>query len=100
MAPIKEKAQLPSSNRTKPAKSRNQKEIVNSMFLFDQASYEKLISEAPKYKLITPPVFSNRLRTNGSLARRAIKGLIFSVSAVSSQHIYTGATNTCKNTKS
>ena len=69
------------------------------MVLFDQATYDKLLTEAPKYKLITPSVLSDRLRINGSLARRAIrdlmaKGLIRLVSAHASQQIYTRATNT------
>ncbi|KAL5710634.1 Small ribosomal subunit protein eS25x [Ranunculus cassubicifolius] len=46
------------------------------MVLFDQASYDKLLSEVPKYKLITPSILSGRLRVNGSLARRAIKDLM------------------------
>uniref|UniRef100_A0ACD6AID0 Uncharacterized protein n=1 Tax=Avena sativa TaxID=4498 RepID=A0ACD6AID0_AVESA len=108
MAPKKEKAPPPSS---KPAKSGGgkqkkkkwskgkQKEKVNNAVLFDQATYDKLLSEAPKYKQITPSVLSERLRINGSLARRAIKdleerGLIRMVSIHSSQQIYTRATNT------
>nr|GMD09860.1 40S ribosomal protein S25 [Ipomoea batatas] len=108
MAPKKEKAPPPSS---KPAKSGGgkqkkkkwskgkQKEKVNNMVLFDKATYEKLLSEAPKYKLITPSVLSDRLRISGSLARRAIRelmarGLIRMVSAHASQQIYTRATNT------
>ncbi|KAJ6671391.1 40S RIBOSOMAL PROTEIN S25 [Salix viminalis] len=71
MAPKKEKAPPPSS---KPAKSGGgkqkkkkwskgkQKEKVNNMVLFDQATYDKLLSEAPKYKLITPSVLSDRMR--------------------------------------
>ncbi|KEH30450.1 ribosomal protein S25 [Medicago truncatula] len=106
MAP-KKAAPPPSS---KPAKSGGgkqkkkwskgkQKEKVNNMVLFDQGTYDKLLTEAPKYKLITPSVLSDRLRINGSLARRAIrdlmaKGLIRLVSAHSSQQIYTRATNT------
>lgn len=39
-----------------------QKEKVNNMVLFDQASYDKLLSEVPKYKLITPSILSDRLR--------------------------------------
>ncbi|KAK4742295.1 hypothetical protein SAY87_000296 [Trapa incisa] len=95
-APKKDsKAPPPSS---KPAKSGGgkqkkkkwskgkQKEKVNNMVLFDQATYDKLLSEAPKYKLITPSILSDRLRINGSLARKAIKemmarGLIRMVSA-------------------
>ncbi|KAA0060056.1 40S ribosomal protein S25-2 [Cucumis melo var. makuwa] len=76
-----------------------QKEKVNNMVLFDQGTYDKLLSEAPKFKLITPSILSDRLRINGSLARRAIKdlmarGSIRLISAHSSQQIYTRATNT------
>ncbi|PHU25840.1 40S ribosomal protein S25 [Capsicum chinense] len=76
-----------------------QKEKVNNMVLFDKATYDKLVTEAPKYKLITPSVLSDRLRISGSLARKAIrelmaKGLIRMVSAHASQQIYTRATNT------
>ncbi|KAG7579335.1 Ribosomal protein S25 [Arabidopsis thaliana x Arabidopsis arenosa] len=68
------------------------------MVLFDQATYDKLISEAPKFKLITPSILSDRLRINGSLARKAIrdlmaKGTIRMVSTHSSQQIYTRATH-------
>ncbi|KAG7641583.1 Ribosomal protein S25, partial [Arabidopsis suecica] len=108
MAPKKDKVPPPSS---KPAKSGGgkqkkkkwskgkQKEKVNNMVLFDQGTYDKLLTEAPKFKLITPSILSDRMRINGSLARRAIrelmaKGLIRMVSAHSSQQIYTRATNT------
>ncbi|XP_076912395.1 small ribosomal subunit protein eS25-like [Bidens hawaiensis] len=107
-APKKEKAPPPSS---KPAKSGGgkqkkkkwskgkQKEKVNNMVLFDKVTYDKLLSEAPKFKLITPSILSDRLRINGSLARKAIKdlmarGAIRMVSAHASQQIYTRATNT------
>ncbi|EXC04421.1 40S ribosomal protein S25 [Morus notabilis] len=108
IAPKKDKAPPPSS---KPAKSGGgkqkkkkwskgkQKEKVNNMVLFDPATYDKLLSEAPKYKLITPSILSDRLRISGSLARKAIRelmarGLIRLVSAHASQQIYTRATNT------
>eukprot|EP00897_Mesotaenium_endlicherianum_P010648 jgi/Mesen1/9611/ME000659S08988 len=76
-----------------------QKEKVNNAVLFDQATYDKLLSEVPKYKLITSSVLSDRLRINSSLARRAIqdlmaKGTIRLVSAHATQGIYTRATNT------
>uniref|UniRef100_A0A0E0BFG1 signal-recognition-particle GTPase n=1 Tax=Oryza glumipatula TaxID=40148 RepID=A0A0E0BFG1_9ORYZ len=107
MAPKKDKAPPPSS---KPAKSGagkqkkkkwskgKQKEKVNNSVLFDKATYDKLLSEVPKYKQITPSVLSERLRINGSLARQAIKdlesrGAIRVVSVHSSQLIYTRATN-------
>ncbi|EXB36989.1 hypothetical protein L484_018367 [Morus notabilis] len=107
-APKKDKAPPPSS---KPAKSGGgkqkkkkwskgkQKEKVNNTVLFDQATYDKLLSEVPKYKLVTPSILSDRLRISGSLARRAIKdlmarGSIRMISAHASQQIYTRATNT------
>ncbi|KAL5706342.1 40S ribosomal protein S25 [Ranunculus cassubicifolius] len=78
MAPKKAAAPPPSS---KPAKSGGgkqkkkkwskgkQKEKVNNMVLFDQASYDKLLSEVPKYKLITPSILSDRLRESGNLTK-------------------------------
>merc|ERR1712080_88228 len=64
-----------------------------------QGAYEKCVNEVPKFKLITPSVISERMRVNGSLARRTIKdlmakGLIRQVSSHSSQCIYTRSTNT------
>lgn len=41
-----------------------QKEKVNNMVLFDQGTYDKLLVEVPKYKLITPSVLSDRLRVS------------------------------------
>ncbi|KAG0570148.1 hypothetical protein KC19_6G142000, partial [Ceratodon purpureus] len=97
---------------TKPAKSGGggkqkkkkwskgkQKEKVNNMVLFDQGTYDKLLSEVPKFKLVTPSVLSDRLRITGSLARKAIKelmakGTIRLVAAHANQQIYTRATNT------
>ncbi|KAK3420939.1 hypothetical protein EUGRSUZ_G01616 [Eucalyptus grandis] len=75
-----------------------QKEKVNNMVLFDQATYDKLLSKAPMYKLITTSILSDRLRVNGSLARKAIRelmagGLIRMVSAHASQQIYIRVTN-------
>ncbi|KAI6677700.1 hypothetical protein NL676_038496 [Syzygium grande] len=103
-APKKDKALPPSS---KPAKSGGgkqkkkgkQKEKVNNMVLFDQANYDNLLTEAAKYKLITPSILSDRLRVNGSLGSKAIRelmarGLIRMVSAHASQQIYIRATNT------
>ncbi|KAL8160378.1 hypothetical protein V2J09_001915 [Rumex salicifolius] len=76
-----------------------QKEKVNNMVVLDQATYDKILVEAAKYKLTTPSVLSDRMRVNGSVARRMIKelmarGLIRMVSHHSSQQIYTRATNT------
>lgn len=38
------------------------KEKSNNMVLFDTATYDKLLSEVPKYKMITLSVLSDRLR--------------------------------------
>jgi small subunit ribosomal protein S25e len=62
-----------------------------------QPTYEKLIGEVTKYKMITPSVLADRLRINGSLARAAIRdlaeqGLIKEVSKSNMQQIYTRAT--------
>ncbi|KAK3420941.1 hypothetical protein EUGRSUZ_G01618 [Eucalyptus grandis] len=91
----------PAKSCVKKQKKRSkgkQKEKVNNMVLFDQATYDKLLSKAPMYKLITPSILSNRLRVNGSLARKAIRelmagGLIRMVSAHASQQIYIGVIN-------
>ncbi|XP_037416741.1 40S ribosomal protein S25-4-like [Triticum dicoccoides] len=70
-APKKEKALTASS---KPAKSGDgkqkkkkwskgkKKEKVNKAVLFDQATYDKLLTKVHKYKQITPSVLSKRLR--------------------------------------
>lgn len=106
MAPKKDKAPPPSS---KPAKSGGkqkkkkwskgkQKEKVNNMVLFDNATFDKLLAEAGKQKVVTPATLSERFRINGSLARRAIRellarGAIKMVAHHASLQIYTRATN-------
>ncbi|KAI5011542.1 hypothetical protein ZWY2020_013679 [Hordeum vulgare] len=75
-----------------------QKEKLNNAVLFDQPTYDKMLSEAPKYKLVTPSVLSERLKINVSLAKRGIKdliarGLVREVSLHASQQIFTRATN-------
>merc|ERR1719247_443862 len=74
------------------------KEKLSNMVLFDKATYDKLLSEIPKTKLITPSIISEKLKVNGSLARKAVKelmakGLIRVVSAHSAQCIYTRASH-------
>jgi small subunit ribosomal protein S25e len=63
----------------------------------DQATYDKMIKEVPTYKLITTAVLVDRLKVNGSVARKALidmekKGLIKPVTLCSSLPIYTRAT--------
>lgn len=48
---------------------------MNNAILFDKVSFEKMLAEAPKYKMITISILSDRLRVNCSLARRAITEL-------------------------
>mmetsp|Transcript_15215 Transcript_15215/g.39554 ORF Transcript_15215/g.39554 Transcript_15215/m.39554 type:complete len:109 (-) Transcript_15215:467-793(-) len=70
------------------------KEKLQNLVLFDKSTYEKLISDIPKNKLITPSIISEKLKVNGSLARRAVKellskGLIRVIDAHHAQAIYT-----------
>merc|ERR1711973_471287 len=67
---------------------------LNNLVLFDKPTYEKLLKEVPTYKLITPPIVSERLKVRGSLARKALiqlenEGKISCVVRHSSQMIYT-----------
>eukprot|EP00878_Enallax_costatus_P000269 GHUV01000337.1.p2 GENE.GHUV01000337.1~~GHUV01000337.1.p2 ORF type:complete len:108 (+),score=49.41 GHUV01000337.1:59-382(+) len=104
MAPKEQKSKeakaLAASNSSKGKKKKwskgKMKEKVNNLVLFDQPTYDKLLAEVPKYKMITPSILSDRLRLNGSLARAAIrelltKGLIKPIAEHSSQKIYTRA---------
>eukprot|EP01066_Platyproteum_vivax_P001798 Platyproteum_vivax@DN1225_c0_g1_i1.p1 len=52
-----------------------QKEKLNNLVYFDKATAEKMVSEIPKSKLITPSIISERLKVNVSLARRGIRYL-------------------------
>lgn len=70
---------------------------LNNLVLFDKATYEKTISEVPKYKLITPSVVSERMKVRASLAKKVLrelhsKGLVKLVAKHGSQLIYTRAT--------
>lgn len=64
------------------------------MVVFDKATYDRLIKEVPSYRLVTPAVVSERLKVNGSLARRGIqellnKGLIKPVAVHGKSKVYT-----------
>lgn len=74
------------------------REKLANLVMFDAKTYEKLIAEIPKIKVITTSIVSERLKISGSLARAALrelvaKGLIRVVSFHSKQGIYTRATN-------
>eukprot|EP01097_Dermamoeba_algensis_P005394 TRINITY_DN342_c0_g1_i1.p2 TRINITY_DN342_c0_g1~~TRINITY_DN342_c0_g1_i1.p2 ORF type:complete len:122 (-),score=39.38 TRINITY_DN342_c0_g1_i1:93-458(-) len=73
------------------------KEKLANLVVFDKPTYDKLLKEVPSYKLITPSIISDRLKVNGSLARRALrhledKGLVKRVARHGAQSIYTRAT--------
>merc|ERR1711868_3322 len=70
------------------------REKLNNAVTFDQPTYDKMMKEAANFKLVTPSVLSERLKINGSLARRAITellkaGSIKVVDKHSNQLIYT-----------
>lgn len=65
--------------------------------MMDKAILDKLMKEVPTYKLITVGIMIDRLRINGSVARRALielegKGIIKKVSHHAACPIYTRAT--------
>ena len=96
----KEQKALAAANSSKGKKKKwskgKNKDKVNNQVLFDKTTYEKLMAEVPKYKMITPSVLADRLRINGSLARAAInhlveEGEIKAIARSHSQYIYTRA---------
>merc|ERR1712048_209011 len=74
------------------------KEKLANLVLFDKTTYEKMLSDVPKLKLITPSIISEKLKVNGSLARKAVKelvkqNLIRPILTHKHQNVYTRATN-------
>merc|ERR1712204_74435 len=71
------------------------KEKLANIVMFDKPTYDKMLKEIPKAKLITIAVVSERLKVNGSVAKVAIrhleeKGFIAAVGEKSSKcMIYT-----------
>ncbi|ORY77762.1 ribosomal protein S25 [Protomyces lactucae-debilis] len=64
--------------------------------MLDKNQYDKLFKEVGSYRLVSVSVLVDRLKINGSLARRALvelaeKGIIKEVSISSKQKIYTRA---------
>ncbi|KAI9476963.1 40S ribosomal protein S25 [Coemansia sp. RSA 989] len=86
-----------SAGKTKKKWSKNKvQDKANNSVYFNAETLAKLEKEVPTYKLITPSVLVDRMRINGSLARRALRelearGSIRLVSAHNSQLIYTRA---------
>merc|ERR1711943_117334 len=70
------------------------REKLNNLVVFDQATYDRMLKEVATFKLVTPSAISERLKINGSLARKAITellkaGTIKLVDKHSVQQIYT-----------
>merc|ERR1719248_61059 len=75
------------------------KEKLANLVLFDKTTYEKMLTDVPKQKLITPSIISEKLKVNGSLARKAVKellskNLIRPILTHKHQSIFTRITNT------
>ena len=82
--------------KKKWSKGKTREQTVN-LVIFVKATYDKLLKEIPPSKLITPSVVAERLKINGSLARRAnkdlhTKGLIKPVLQHNRQIIFTRTT--------
>merc|ERR1712060_245321 len=74
------------------------KEKLANLVLFDKTTYEKMMADVPKLKLITPSIISEKLKVDGSLARKAVKelvkqNLIRPILTHKHQNVYTRATN-------
>merc|ERR1711934_252783 len=52
------------------------REKLNNLVVFDQATYDRMLAEVKNFKLVTPSAISERLKVNGSLARRSITKLL------------------------
>ena len=62
------------SKKKKWAKGKVKEKLAN-MVMFDKATYDKMMKEIPKAKLVTVAVVSERLKVNGSVARVCIRHL-------------------------
>merc|ERR1711934_722549 len=74
------------------------REKLNNLVVFDQGTYDRMMKEEATFKLVTPSANSERLKVNGSLARKAIQeclkaGTIKLVDKHSGQYIYTRNTS-------
>ncbi|ODN78517.1 hypothetical protein L202_04143 [Cryptococcus amylolentus CBS 6039] len=72
------------------------KDKANNAVILDKAVFDRIVKEVPTYKLISQSVLIDRMKINGSLARRAIaylekEGLIKRVVHHNAQLIYTRA---------
>ncbi|CCG84406.1 protein of unknown function [Taphrina deformans PYCC 5710] len=75
------------------------KDKANNAIMLDKNQYDKLFKEVGSYRFVSVSVLVDRLKINGSLARRALvelaeKGIIKEVELSHSQKIYTRALET------
>merc|ERR1711934_949568 len=52
------------------------REKLNNMVVFDQGTYDRMLKEVATFKLVSTSAISERLKINGSLARRSIQELL------------------------
>lgn len=79
------------------ARKKNQKRVKDKAqhhVILDKALYDRLMKDAATFKLVTVSVLVDRLKINGSLARRALRhleeeGIIKPVITHSKQKTYT-----------
>jgi len=69
------------------------KDKANNAVLLDKATYDKLFKEVGSYRFVSVSVLVERLKINGSLARKALrelesKGIIKAIDKHSAQQIY------------
>lgn len=67
--------------------------ISNNAIMLDKNQYDKLFKEVGSYRLVSVSVLVDRLKINGSLARRALvelaeKGIIKEIETHHAQKIY------------
>lgn len=65
--------------------------------ILDQPTYDRLFKDVSSYRLVSVSVLVERLKINGSVARKALtelesKGIIKKIEGHRSQQIYTRAT--------
>merc|ERR1711907_579904 len=63
------------AKKKKWSKGKVKEKLANAV-LFDKATYDRMLVDVPKQKLITPSIISEKLKVNGSLARKAVKELV------------------------
>lgn len=74
------KGAAPASSQGKAAKKKKWskgkvKDKSQNAVLLDQSTYDKLQKEVSSYRLVTVSTLVDRLKINGSLARRALREL-------------------------